>query len=67
MHTHDKHDGAFRPSEVDLLARVLDKLNVKDMDEAKREALAQGVMANYMAGITDEDDLISLSRQPPGR
>ncbi len=67
MQTYDRFDGAFRPSEVELLARVLDKLDVKQLDNAQREAVAQRVMANYMAGITDEADLILFSRQPLGR
>ena len=62
-----KHDGAFRPSEVALLAGVLEKLKVKDLAQAEREAVAKRVLANFMAGVTDEAGLISLSQKPLGR
>jgi hypothetical protein len=58
--------GTFNPAELDLFDRVLARLRVNDLS-ANREILAQRVMANYMVGITDEDELISLSRQPLGR
>lgn len=56
--------GLYLPSEVELLGRVFDKLVDPDMDTSQREALASRVIANYMAGIKDEDELASLSKQP---
>ena len=55
------------PSEVGLLARVFEQAK-KDVDsEARREALASRIIANYLAGITDEAELLALSRRPLGR
>lgn len=61
------HDGSFRPSELELFDRVLTKLKVKEMSEAEQQALAQRVMANYMAGLIDEDELVNVSKLPLGR
>ncbi|TIV13782.1 MAG: circularly permuted type 2 ATP-grasp protein, partial [Mesorhizobium sp.] len=33
----------------------------------EREALASRILANFMAGIQDEEELVSLSRLPLGR
>lgn len=66
-HQDVDHLGTFGPAELDLFDRVLAKLKVNELAEQDREPLAQRVMANYMAGITDEDELVSLSRQPLGR
>ena len=67
MLVNRKEAGTFVPDEVDLICRVLKRLSVEKLERHKREALAQRVMANYMAGITDEDDLVSWSKQPLGR
>ncbi len=66
-HQDVDHSGTFGPAELDLFDRVLAKLKVNELTEQDREPLEQRVMANYMAGITDEDELASLSRQPLGR
>jgi hypothetical protein len=50
-----------------MFAKVLDRLDVKDLGESDRQAMAQRVIANYMAGIKDEDELVELSRRPLGR
>jgi hypothetical protein len=43
------------------------QLAADETDIAKREALASHVIGYYMAGIKDENELISLSKQPLGR
>jgi hypothetical protein len=63
---HRRH-GVFGPTELDLFERVLAKLGCDQRDEATRSSLAQRVMANYMAGIRDESELVETSRQPLGR
>lgn len=59
--------GAFGPGQLQLLGRVLKRIGGDDLDDADRQAMAQRVMANYMAGFTDEDELITVSKQPLGR
>lgn len=59
--------GALKPAELDLLQRVFEQLRLAGQTEEAREAIASRVIANYMAGVTDEDELVSLSRQPLGR
>ncbi|MGX5831336.1 hypothetical protein [Mesorhizobium sp. 43Arga] len=58
--------GNFEPSEVELLGRVFDRLK-DDLPHDAREALASRIIANYMAGVTDEAELLALSKQPLGR
>ena len=59
--------GIFRPAETALLGRVFERMKLEGMPEDQLETLASRIIANYMAGITDEAELISLSRQPLGR
>jgi len=59
--------GIFDPAELALLGRVFDKLKVDDQSTDARDAIASRVIANYMAGVVDEDELVSLSKQPLGR
>ncbi|SJM31873.1 conserved hypothetical protein [Mesorhizobium delmotii] len=59
--------GVFLPSELALLGRVFDRLKVEAQSEKQREALASRIMANYMAGVREEEELLSASRQPLGR
>jgi hypothetical protein len=63
----NEHGGAFKPAELALFDRVLGKLEEPDVSEAGRRALASRIIASYMAGITDEDELLSVARQPLGR
>ncbi|TIT69147.1 MAG: hypothetical protein E5W90_02080 [Mesorhizobium sp.] len=58
--------GHFDPSEVELLGRVFDQLKA-DLLPGARDALASRIIANYMAGVSDEAELVALSRQPLGR
>ncbi|RWK57742.1 hypothetical protein [Mesorhizobium sp.] len=59
--------GIFDPSELALLGRAFEQLKLEGQSTGQREALASRIIANYMAGVTDETELISLSRQPLGR
>ncbi|RWQ33602.1 MAG: hypothetical protein EOS21_29245 [Mesorhizobium sp.] len=59
--------GIFNSSEVVLLGRVFDRLKVDGQSEQQREVLASRILANYMAGVVDEEELLSASIQPLGR
>jgi hypothetical protein len=64
---HRRHGGVFGPTELDLFERVLAKLGWDKLGEPTRSSMAQRVMANYMAGIKDESELVETSRLPLGR
>lgn len=64
---HRQQRGVFGPSELNLFKRVLTRLDSDQLDEVARSSMAQRVMANYMAGISDENELVETSRQPLGR
>ncbi|MER8710280.1 hypothetical protein NKH49_33100 [Mesorhizobium sp. M1088] len=55
--------GVFTPYEVALLGRVFDQLKVNAQSDDQREALAFRIIANYVAGVEDEDALV-LASQP---
>ncbi len=57
----------FTPEETAMLGRVFESGRVADETEVQKEARASRIIANYMAGITDEAELIELSRRPLGR
>lgn len=59
--------GIFDPSELALLGRVFDRLKLETQSPDARDALASRIIANYMAGVVDEGELLSLSKQPLGR
>ncbi|WP_027062842.1 hypothetical protein [Mesorhizobium loti] len=59
--------GIFDSSELALLGRVFEQLKRDDQSTEAREGLASRIIANYMAGVIDEAELASLSRQPLGR
>ncbi|RWE80844.1 hypothetical protein [Mesorhizobium sp.] len=59
--------GVFSSSEVALLGRVFDRLQVEGQSPQRREALASRILANYEAGITDEEELVTASKLPLGR
>ena len=59
--------GIFEPAELEFLARVFDRLKYQEQTAEEREALASRILANFMAGIQDEEELVSLSRLPLGR
>lgn len=59
--------GILYPSDLALLGRVFDRLMSEALSEQQREALASRIIANYMVGLVDEDELLSASRQALGR
>ena len=59
--------GIFDEFELALLGRVFEQLKLDNQSRDAREAIASRIIANYMAGITDEVELVSLSKQPLGR
>ncbi|BCG75297.1 hypothetical protein MesoLj113a_64550 [Mesorhizobium sp. 113-1-2] len=59
--------GIFKPAEMALLGRVFEQLKLEHQSPDERDAIASRIIGNYMAGIVDEDELVSLSRQPLGR
>ncbi|MER9871163.1 hypothetical protein NKJ35_29065 [Mesorhizobium sp. M0136] len=67
IHRKAEDAGVFHPSELALLGRVFDRLKSDALSEQRREALASRVIANYMAGLVDEEELLSASRQALGR
>ncbi|RUV39771.1 MULTISPECIES: hypothetical protein [unclassified Mesorhizobium] len=59
--------GTFAPAEVELLIRVFESGSVMNETEDQREHTASRIIAAYMAGISDEQELLELSRRPLGR
>ena len=59
--------GILQPPELELLGRVFEQLKLDGQSPEAREALASRIIANYMAGVADEAELVTLSRQPLGR
>ncbi|CDX19550.1 conserved hypothetical protein [Mesorhizobium sp. ORS 3324] len=57
----------FTPAETALFGRVFESGRVAGETEEQKEARASRIIANYMAGITDEAELVELSRRPLGR
>lgn len=57
----------FTPDETAMLGRVFDNGGVDGETAEQKEARASRIIANYMAGITDEAELMELSRRPLGR
>lgn len=63
----DRTGGIFTPDEMDFLQRVFNQVSKPGDTDEQREGHASRVIANFQAGIRDEKELISLSRQPLGR
>jgi hypothetical protein len=59
--------GIFDAAELAMLGRVFDKLTSDSQSPDARETIASRIIANYMAGVVDEGELASLSKQPLGR
>jgi len=57
----------FTPEETAMLGRVYENGNFEGETAEQKEARASRIIANYMAGIKDEAELIELSRRPLGR
>ncbi|CDX30900.1 conserved hypothetical protein [Mesorhizobium sp. SOD10] len=62
-----KEAGIFSSSEVALLGRVFDKFKDERQSLERREALVSRLLADYLAGIRDETELLSVSKLPLGR
>ena len=62
-----KETGIFSSSDVALLGRVFDKLKNEHQSPERREMLASRLLANYLAGLRDEDELLAASKLPLGR
>lgn len=62
-----KQEGSFNPEEIELMARAFARAADSISEAGKREAIASRVLANYLAGIEDEDELAMLSRRPLSR
>ncbi|TPJ32735.1 hypothetical protein [Mesorhizobium sp. B2-6-5] len=58
--------GILEPEELALLGRVFEQIKGNGQSPGQ-DAIASRVIANYMAGVTDEAELVSLSKQPLGR
>jgi hypothetical protein len=56
--------GYSRPK---FLQRVFDQLSKPGNTEGARDGHASRVIANCQAGLTDEEELIAMCRQPLGR
>ncbi|TIU32807.1 MAG: hypothetical protein E5W38_11430 [Mesorhizobium sp.] len=57
----------FTPDETAMFGRVFESGRVTGETEEQKQARASRIIANYMAGITDEAELVELSRKPLGR
>ncbi|WEX09513.1 hypothetical protein [Chelativorans sp. AA-79] len=62
-----KEAGILNPVEVELLGRVFDTTAVPGETEHDRETRASRILGYYLAGITDEEELVGLAKQPLGR
>ena len=67
IHQRAKEAGIFDAAELALLTRVYDRLRYDEQTADQRQVLASRIIANFMAGIVDEEELVSLSRLPLGR
>ncbi|MER8373929.1 hypothetical protein [Mesorhizobium sp. M1406] len=67
IRTKANEAGVFGPTELALLGRVFEQLKLDGQSPDARDALASRIIANYMSGLIDEAELISLSKQPLGR
>ena len=56
--------GVFSPSELALLQRVFDQTEIVGETVTKREARASRIISHFLAGILEEGELVTLSRQP---
>ena len=59
--------GIMNPAELAMLGRAFRRSAVAGETERQREARASRVLGYFMAGISDEDELVALARQPLGR
>lgn len=57
-----KEAGVFSSSDVALLGRVYDRLKTDRQSKERLEALASRIIANWLAGLRDEDELVTASK-----
>jgi hypothetical protein len=67
LRTKAQEAGIMQPAELDLLRRVFDRTAVPNESEREREARASRIIGYFTAGISDEEELCELARQPLGR
>jgi hypothetical protein len=67
IHGRAEDAGVFNPTELALLGRVFNRLKTDGQSAQQRETLASRIIANYMAGVVEEEELFSASRLPLGR
>ena len=59
--------GIFHSSDLDLLARVMERTEVAGETEEQRSARASRIISYFQMGLTDEAELVTLAKQPLGR
>lgn len=62
-----KEAGILDSAELEMLGRAFDRSTVLHETEREREARASRILGYFMAGISDEDELVALARLPLGR
>jgi hypothetical protein len=69
MSVHSKaiEAGILDPAELAMLGRAFERSTMAFETERQREARAARILGYFMAGISDEDELVALARQPLGR
>lgn len=67
IHRKAHEMGVFSATEIALFRRVFDQSGLPGETKAEQEARASRIIANYMAGIDDEAELVTLSIKPLGR
>lgn len=60
----DQTGGLFTPEDLGLLQRVFEIASNPGDDNEQRDRCASRIVANFQAGIRDENELVGLSRQP---
>jgi len=67
MHRKAVEAGVLDPAELGMLGRAFQRSSVAGETDRQREARASRILGYFMAGISDEDELVALARQPLGR
>lgn len=56
--------GIIKPAQLALLARVFQATSRTGESITEREARASRILGYYLAGIEDENELVTLAKQP---
>lgn len=59
--------GIVNANDLELLGRVFTRSTPDRETEREREARASRILGYFMAGIADEEELVTLAKQPLGR